>query len=101
MINRDCVWLAGPLIDIEPAAIENWQRSDSGSLPGSTRIRAQRDRMYILENPVLQRELLVNLRMARAFVLLLLYQSALALVVYFAWPRNIERLDLSSQPEIR
>ncbi len=55
--------------------------------------------MYIFENPVLQRELLVNLRMARAFVLLLLYQSALALVVYFAWPRNIERLDLSSQPD--
>ena len=29
--------------------------------------------MFVLENPVLQRELLVNLRMARGFVLLLLY----------------------------
>ena len=29
--------------------------------------------MYLLENPVLQRELLVNLRMTRAFVLLLVY----------------------------
>lgn len=55
--------------------------------------------MYVFENPVLQRELLVNLRMARAFVLLLLYQAALALVVYFAWPRDIDRLDLSSRPE--
>ena len=33
--------------------------------------------MYVLENPVLQRELLVNLRMARAFVLLFLYQALL------------------------
>ena len=42
--------------------------------------------MYIFENPVLQRELLVNLRMKRAFVLLMLYQVVLAAVVYFAWP---------------
>ncbi|MBM4004880.1 MAG: ABC transporter permease [Planctomycetes bacterium] len=55
--------------------------------------------MYILENPVLQRELLVNLRMARAFVLLLLYQALLAVVVYFAWPRGVERLDLSAEPD--
>ena len=55
--------------------------------------------MYVLENPVLQRELLVNLRMARAFVLLFFYQAALALVVYFAWPRGIDRLDLSSRPD--
>ena len=32
----------------------------------------------IVENPVLQRELLVNLRMARGFVLLFLYQAVLA-----------------------
>ena len=44
--------------------------------------------MYLLENPVLQRELLVNLRMPRAFVLLFLYQAILATVVYFAWPRD-------------
>lgn len=42
--------------------------------------------MYLVENPVLQRELLVNLRMKRAFVLLLAYQVLLAAVVYFAWP---------------
>jgi ABC-type transport system involved in multi-copper enzyme maturation permease subunit len=48
----------------------------------------------MLENPVLQRELLVNLRMPRAFVLLLLYQAVLAAVVYFAWPKENIRLDL-------
>jgi ABC-type transport system involved in multi-copper enzyme maturation permease subunit len=50
--------------------------------------------MYIFENPVLQRELLVNLRMKRAFVLLLLYQALLGVVVYLAWPQD-ERLDLT------
>ena len=44
--------------------------------------------MYLIENPVLQRELLVNLRMTRAFALLLLYQVLLAAVVYFAWPQE-------------
>lgn len=51
--------------------------------------------MHLLENPVLQRELLVNLRMPRAFVLLLLYQVVLAAVVYFAWPKDNIRLDLT------
>ena len=37
--------------------------------------------MYVFENPVLQRELLVNLRMPRAFVLLLVYQVLLAILV--------------------
>lgn len=55
--------------------------------------------MYLLENPVLQRELLVNLRMPRAFVLLLMYQVMLAAVVYFAWPADNVRLDLSENPE--
>jgi ABC-type transport system involved in multi-copper enzyme maturation permease subunit len=50
--------------------------------------------MYVLENPVLQRELLVNLRMPRAFLLLLMYQALLGAVVYFAWPQD-ERLDLT------
>jgi len=52
--------------------------------------------MYILENPVLQRELTVNLRMGRAFVLLFLYQALLGAVVYFAWPQD-SRLDLTDQ----
>ena len=51
--------------------------------------------MYVLENPVLQRELTVNLRMGRAFVLLFLYQALLGAVVYFAWPQD-SRLDLKA-----
>ena len=54
--------------------------------------------MYILDNPVLQRELLVNLRMARGFILLLIYQCLLGVVVYFAWPKDT-RLDLSDNSE--
>jgi ABC-type transport system involved in multi-copper enzyme maturation permease subunit len=54
--------------------------------------------MYVLENPVLQRELLVNLRMARAFVLLLVYQVMLGAVVYFAWPQDTH-LDLTVNSE--
>jgi ABC-type transport system involved in multi-copper enzyme maturation permease subunit len=49
----------------------------------------------MLENPVLQRELLVNLRTPRAFVLLLLFQLLLASVVFFAWPKDNIRLDLT------
>lgn len=51
--------------------------------------------MYLFENPVLQRELLVNLRMHRAFILMLVYQTLLAAVVYFAWPSENLRLDLT------
>lgn len=51
--------------------------------------------MSFLENPVLQRELLVNLRMPRSFWLLLLYQVVLGVIVYFAWPRQT-RLDLTA-----
>jgi ABC-type transport system involved in multi-copper enzyme maturation permease subunit len=54
--------------------------------------------MFLVENPVLQRELLVNLRMTRAFVLLLVYIALLGLVVYVAWPSQA-RLDLSRRPE--
>ena len=50
--------------------------------------------MYVLENPVLQRELLVNLRMVRAFVLLLVYIGTVGAVVYVAWPRAT-RIDLT------
>ena len=53
--------------------------------------------MYLLENPVLQRELLVNLRTRRAFLLLAVYQILLAAVVLLAWPTD-ERLDLTVSP---
>ncbi|MEL7334779.1 MAG: ABC transporter permease subunit, partial [Planctomycetota bacterium] len=53
--------------------------------------------MYLTENPVLQRELLVNLRTNRSFLLLLTYQLLLAGVVLLAWPAA-EKLDLSSAP---
>jgi ABC-type transport system involved in multi-copper enzyme maturation permease subunit len=53
--------------------------------------------MYLLENPVLQRELLVNLRMLRGFVLLFFYVALLGAVVYVAWP-TAQRLDLTTTP---
>jgi ABC-type transport system involved in multi-copper enzyme maturation permease subunit len=54
--------------------------------------------MYLFDNPVLQRELLVNLRMTRAFVLLLVYLGMLGLVVFLAWPQE-RQLDLTTNPE--
>lgn len=54
--------------------------------------------MYLLDNPVLQRELLVNLRMNRGFVLLLAYVGLLGAVVYAAWPSQ-QHLDLTDSPE--
>lgn len=53
--------------------------------------------MYVFENPVLQRELLVNLRTNRAFLLLAAYQVLLAAVVLVAWPSDA-KLDLTSNP---
>jgi len=53
--------------------------------------------MYLFENPVLQRELQVNLRMARGFLLLLVYLALLGAVVLMAWPRE-SRLDLTENP---
>ena len=53
--------------------------------------------MYVRENPVLQWELLTNLRMTRAFVLLFAYVALLGGVVYLAWPQE-QRLDMA-QPE--
>lgn len=50
--------------------------------------------MYFTENPVLQRELLTNLRANRAFVLMLLYQVALATVLLVVYPSG-QRIDLS------
>ena len=54
--------------------------------------------MYLRENPVLQRELLVNLRMPRAFLLMLIYQGLLGMLVYLAWPQE-SRLNLQESPE--
>ena len=51
--------------------------------------------MSLFDNPVLHRELLVNLRMNRAFMLLFFYQLLLATVVFLAWPQENVRLDLS------
>src|SRR5689334_11301659 len=54
--------------------------------------------MYLIENPVLQREMVLNLRMTRAFVLLFAYNALLGLVVYFAWPKQT-RLDMAHPQE--
>jgi ABC-type transport system involved in multi-copper enzyme maturation permease subunit len=54
--------------------------------------------MYLLENPVLQRELLVNLRTWRAFFLLFAYNALLGTVVLLAWPQE-QRINLSTDPE--
>lgn len=48
-------------------------------------------------NPVLQRELLVNLRTDRAFILLAVYQVVLAAVTWIAWPSD-DHLDLTQNP---
>ena len=55
--------------------------------------------MIFRDNPVLIRELLVNLRSPRAFVLQLLYVSFLGVVVYFAWPSagKLVSADLSQR----
>ena len=50
--------------------------------------------MYLTQNPVLQHELLANLRRPRAFVLLFAYISLLGLIVLLAWPQQ-ERLDMA------
>src|SRR3982074_1952606 len=54
--------------------------------------------MYLLGNRVLRGDLLVNLRMTRAFGLLLMYLRVLGAVVYVAWP-NERPLDLVTNPE--
>ena len=53
--------------------------------------------MYLTQNPVLQYELLSNLRLFRAFVLLFAYVALLGGVVYLAWPQSTV-LDFA-QPE--
>lgn len=42
--------------------------------------------MFLRDNPVLTRELLVNLRSSKSFVLQFAYVTLLSVVVYFAWP---------------
>jgi ABC-type transport system involved in multi-copper enzyme maturation permease subunit len=42
--------------------------------------------MYLRDNPVLAHELLVNLRMRRAFILMFFYVLALGAVIYIPWP---------------
>ncbi|NOY43774.1 MAG: ABC transporter permease subunit [Planctomycetes bacterium] len=56
--------------------------------------------MYLLENPVLQRELITNLRMPRGFVLLAAYVAFLGFLVYAAWPAE-QRLDMASSEEAK
>lgn len=53
--------------------------------------------MYLRENPVLQRELLVNLRKHRSFLLLTIYQAVLACIVLVAWPQDLT-MDLTTPP---
>lgn len=53
--------------------------------------------MFLFDNPVLQRELLGNLRSPRSFVLLAAYQLFLAGIVLAAWPAD-GRLDLTTNP---
>ena len=52
--------------------------------------------MFALDNPVLQRELISNLRTPRAFLLMLVYQIALASVILIAYPRDT-KIDLSRE----
>jgi len=54
--------------------------------------------MLIRNNPVLHRELMINLRTDRSFLMLLLFQLVLAAVIYFAWPSET-RLDLSEKSQ--
>ena len=54
--------------------------------------------MYFRENPVLQRELISNLRMTRGFLLLFAYVAGLGMLVYAAWPAN-QTLDLARPEE--
>ncbi|MEM9354181.1 MAG: ABC transporter permease subunit [Planctomycetota bacterium] len=56
--------------------------------------------MYLFDNPVLQRELVSNLRLPRSFALLAFYVGALGLLVYAAWPGD-QKVDMSSSVEGR
>lgn len=53
--------------------------------------------MYLTQNPVLQHELLANLRRPRAFLLLAAYVTLLGAIVLLAWPQD--RVIDMAQPE--
>jgi ABC-type transport system involved in multi-copper enzyme maturation permease subunit len=56
--------------------------------------------VYVRNNPVLQRELVSNLRMTRGFLLLFAYIAFLGALVYAAWPAE-QMLDLAQPEEAR
>jgi ABC-type transport system involved in multi-copper enzyme maturation permease subunit len=56
--------------------------------------------MYFLENPVLQRELLVNLRRPRSFAVLFAYVAFLGAVVLAAWPAS-RKIDMTNPEAAR
>jgi ABC-type transport system involved in multi-copper enzyme maturation permease subunit len=51
--------------------------------------------MFVFENPVLQNELIANLRATRTFVLLFAYVALLGFLVFAAWPAE-QRIDMSN-----
>ena len=56
--------------------------------------------MYLFENPVLQSELLVNLRKKRSFVLLFAFVALLGAMVYAAWPES-QKIDMTNPEAAR
>jgi len=56
--------------------------------------------MYLFENPVLQRELVTNLRMTKGFVLLAAYVALLGLLVFAAWPDS-QRVDMAQSEQAK
>lgn len=54
--------------------------------------------MLLQDNPVLHRELMLNLRTNRSFLMLFCFQLVLAAVIFFAWPQET-RLDLSEKSQ--
>ncbi|QGJ69075.1 Permease component of an ABC-transporter [Planctomycetales bacterium 10988] len=57
--------------------------------------------MAFWENPVLQRELLSNLRESKAFILLFLYVGIAATILFFAWPNTLTVNLVETQPSRR
>src|ERR1700684_1485892 len=56
--------------------------------------------MYLFENPVLQSELLVNLRKGRSFLLLFGFVAVLGNIVLLAWP-EAQKIDMSNPEAAR
>lgn len=76
------------------AQIFLWGPVESHAFTGDT------TSMLLFENPVLQRELLVNLRMHRAFALLFAYVALMGAVVWVAWPQA-ERVNFENTAEAK